>query len=140
MASWKEERDRLVAQTLAFVQQVAAAHPGAAQKVDIPATVESDTVAEGFAAAAASLPEPSTSGGPDFNGNAEAPPSEPVPISLAEHPVQYSNASERTDIGKRVAAFKARQAQLLRDRETYYDLMQSRIRASLLKDSGTGKL
>ncbi len=35
MASWKEERDRLVAQTLAFVQEVAAAHPVAAQRLNI---------------------------------------------------------------------------------------------------------
>ena len=43
MASWKEERDRLVAQTLAFVQQVAAAHPAAAGKLGLGSKVSAET-------------------------------------------------------------------------------------------------
>jgi hypothetical protein len=33
MTSWKDERDQLVAQTLAFVQQVTAAHPAVADRI-----------------------------------------------------------------------------------------------------------
>ncbi|QUS39916.1 hypothetical protein RPMA_14540 [Tardiphaga alba] len=150
MASWKEERDRLVAQTLAFVQQVTAAHPAAAQKLGLhsardPLTPEPDAELIDVATPGASSASPAeidevtvqdlATGQPN-----EIPAAQTILASLTGHASIYTSASERTDIGKRVAAFKARQAQLQHERGAYYDHMQARIRASLRNESDPERL
>ena len=146
MASWKEERDRLVAQTLAFVQQVAAAHPTAASKLGL----GSSTATTG--AGIAVVPPPAdvitfddaidqpTATAPSEPGTGIAGPPCSITADLPNRPTQYTKATERSDITQRVAAFKARQTTLNREREAYYDSVQARIRSSLRNDVGSDRL
>ncbi len=148
MASWKEERDRLVAQTLAFVQQVAAAHPAAATKLGLgsataPAGREASLVpslAHADDAIAATPGEQAA----EVASSAQSvdPLSMPTNIlaDLPDRPTQYSKISERSDISQRVAAFKARQVTLNRERQAYYDSVQARIRSSLGNDTSADRL
>ena len=147
MASWKEERDRLVAQTLAFVQQVAAAHPAAAGKLGLGST---RTSAEAEIALLSSGPdiielpkvidEPIADSVPVGVDLGAPPVSTNIAADLPKRPLQYSTISERSDITQRVAAFKAHQMTLNREREVYYDSVQARIRSSLRNDTGSGRL
>jgi len=148
MTSWKEERDRLVAQTLAFVQQVAAAHPAAANKlgfrsaqdqapsdVDIIALQPEATDMQPVSAdpfAADILPPEVQADEPAAPGN--------ILADLPHYKSRYSTASERSEISDRVAAFKARQMTLNQEREAFYDHMQARIRSALRNDPGKGPL
>ena len=147
MASWKEERDRLVAQTLAFVQHVAAAHPGTAKKLGIAAP----TATVNAEAAEASTPIEITEipvadiGSTDALANeAEAdtlaPPINNIIDDLPARPQIYATTSERAEIVRRVASFKARQQTLNRDREAYYEAMRARIRTSLGNGSDDKRL
>ena len=125
MTSWMEERDRLLAQTQAFVQQVAAAHP---VKVEIDKTaidvVEIEAV---VAAVEVALPaEPAQA---------------PILVTVVEPPATIATAkeimalrpivSERSQIMEWVAAFRARQARINDERDAYYETMQSKIRSQL---------
>ena len=125
MTSWMEERDRLIAQTQAFVQQVAAAHPVKAEVDMTPIRIEM------VEAVAIALPaEPF-----------EAP---ALPVALAEPAAPVATAqqilalrpvaSERSQIMERVAAFRARQARLNDERDAWYETMQSKIRNDLKLD------
>jgi hypothetical protein len=101
MTSWMEERDRLVAQTLAFVQGVAAATP--------------------FRSAAPPAVAP-------------VPPHQAQPTPLPASPRLPAPVSERDEIMQRVAAFKAHQHRLIKERESYYASVQSQIRTVLGND------
>jgi hypothetical protein len=157
MASWKEERDRLVAQTLAFVQHVAAAHPAVASKlrtepqaaqavtnpVDevsvLPDQLSDETIvvsAEDVLSAEEPLPAPIVAA--PIVDEPACPPS--ILVDLPRQPLQYRTASERASIAERVAAFKARQLTLNQEREAYYERMQARIKSSLGNDPGLGRL
>lgn len=153
MASWKEERDRLVAQTLAFVQQVAATHPAAASKLGL----ASDPAPAGDAIIVRSPISDVIAPAPDATDTAIADSAGPgdavvnsdigsvatvgnIVADLSERQPQYAKASERSDIAQRVAAFKARQTSLNREREAYYNSVQERIRSSLRNDPGSDRL
>jgi hypothetical protein len=147
MASWKEERDRLVAQTLAFVQQVAAAHPAAASRIGLGSTkassdaeVASPLSDSDVIEAPKAVDEPFA--GPSLPGIniSVAPMPTNVAADLPKRPAQYATASERSVIAERVATFKARQITLNREREAYYDSVQARIRSSLQNNTGSGNL
>ena len=130
MTSWMEERDRLLAQTQAFVQQVAAAHP---VKVAIDKTAIDVAEIETVAAVEVALPaEPAQA---------------PILVTVVEPPATIATAkeimalrpivSERSQIMERVAAFRARQARINDERDAYYETMQSKIRSEL-KLAGPG--
>jgi 4-hydroxyphenylpyruvate dioxygenase-like putative hemolysin len=145
MASWKEERDRLVAQTLAFVQQVASAHPAAASKLGLaPVSAAEDAHASAAPPVAEAIALPETIAEPAVNAATpdvaivNAPTN--ILADLPKRPTQFAPVSERSDITKRVAAFKARQMTLNREREDYYDSVQARIRSSLRNDNGSDRL
>ena len=133
MISWKDERDRLVAQTLAFVQQVAAAHPMAARVSD--------------GAQKAQMPAPLSV---SAENDVAAPVPEPIAVATVAMPAvqpaavsgkAYSTSSARADIQERVAAFKARQSRMTREREAYYETMQAQIRSRLVRnESGSDRL
>jgi hypothetical protein len=120
MTSWMEERDRLVAQAAAFVQQVAAAHPVKTEVDKAPISVAVGETVE------IALPaEPAQA---------------PIRVAIAETATVASAreikalrplASERSEIMQRVAAFRARQARLNDERDAYYETMQSKIRGEL---------
>jgi hypothetical protein len=102
MKWWMRERDQLIEQTLAFVEGVAAARPAR------------------IAAAASARAEPAKPAGP-----AEPPkPAGLAPIGPAPM------ASERADIQRRVANFKAQQQKFQRAREAHYDAIFSKTRAT----------
>jgi hypothetical protein len=157
MASWKEERDRLVAQTLAFVQEVAAAHPVAAQRLNIwqppshapshasdstetvtsPAIMEADRLTAPALIVHAANAAIETSERSSQDLPVAGPTNVPSP---ARRDPLYSGPSERAAILKRVASFKARQAQMIHERDVYYEAMQTRIRTTLRNDSGRDRL
>jgi hypothetical protein len=97
------ERDQLIEQTLAFVEGVAAARP----------------VRTAAAASAAS---------------ARAEPAKPVeqagPAEPPKPAVVAPMASERAEIERRVANFKAQQQKFQRAREAHYDAIFSKARAT----------
>jgi hypothetical protein len=105
MKHWMHERDQLIEQTLAFVEGVAAARP--ARPV----------------AAAPARAEPAKP--VEQAGPAEPPkPAALAPSGLA--PV----VSERAEIQRRVANFKAQQQKFQRTREAHYDAIFSKARAT----------
>jgi hypothetical protein len=111
MKHWMRERDQLIEQTLAFVEGVAAARPARP------------------AAAVSPRPEPAKAVEPARP--AEPPKPEKVaPIGLAP-PVRLAPmASERAEIERRVANFKAQQQKFQRAREADYDAIFSKARAT----------
>ena len=116
MTSWMEERDRLLAQTQAFVLQVAAAHP---TRADVGKILIDPAIIDATATAAPAEPVDT-----------------PAPIAIAEPPVELIRAlrpvaSERSVITQRVEAFRARQARMLEEREAYSATMQAKIRSEL---------
>jgi hypothetical protein len=92
MKPWALERDRVVGQTMAFVESSPAVMP-----------VRHQTPTPPVAAKIFALPQ------------------------FAEQPV----TSERAEILRRVAAFKAHQTKLRQDREKYCNEMLARTRAAL---------
>ena len=104
MKHWMRERDQLIEQTLAFVEGVAAARPARA-------------------VAAAPRAEPAKPA-------EQARPAEPPkPAALA--PIRVvAMASERAEIERRVANFKAQQQKFQRAREADYDAIFSKARAT----------
>jgi len=109
MKLWMRERDQLIEQTMAFVQGVAAAKP---------------VRAAAFGPARAEPAKPAAQASP-----AELPTELPrltgiPPMGLAPM------ASERADIERRVAKFKAQQQKFQHAREAHYDAIFSKARAT----------
>jgi chorismate mutase len=104
MKLWMRERDQLIEQTLAFVEGVAAAKPARAAAVG-PALAEPKPVAQA---------EPADSSKPEKF------------VAMRLPPV----ASERAEIERRVAKFKAQQQKFQRAREAHYDAIFSQARAT----------
>jgi hypothetical protein len=115
MKLWMRERDQLIEQTMAFVQGVAAAKPAraAAQARPEPAR----PVAQ---ASMAELPRETLTELPGPAGIA------PLIAPLGLAPM----ASERAEIERRVAKFKAQQQKFQRAREDHYDAIFSKARAT----------
>jgi hypothetical protein len=102
MKHWMRERDQLIEQTLAFVEGVAAARPART------ATAASEPAKPVEQAGPAEPPKPA--------GFAAI---RPAPL-----------ASERAEIERRVANFKAQQQKFQRAREAHYDAIFSKARAT----------
>jgi hypothetical protein len=110
---WMRERDQLIEQTMAFVQGVAAAKPVRAAAVGPARTEPAKPVAQaGPAVLARELPRSA--------GIA------PIITPLGLAPM----ASERAEIERRVAKFKAQQQKFQRAREAHYDAIFSKARAT----------
>jgi len=105
MKLWMRERDQLIEQTLAFVEGVAAAKPARAAAVG-PVRAEPAKPAVQAGPAEASKPE------------------KIAPIGLVPM------VSERAEIERRVANFKAQQQKFQRAREAHYDAIFSKARAT----------
>lgn len=134
MPSWMEERDRLIAQAQAFVQQVAAANPRVSSRPEVEKLLADKAEA---IAPAPSPPEVSAPIAPTADAILAT---RPIPIASATPAARLPAVSERTDIQQRVAAFRARQARMNAEREAYYETMQAKIRAGLGNDPGSGRL
>jgi hypothetical protein len=100
MKLWMRERDQLIEQTLAFVEGVAAARPARP------------------AAAASARAEPAK------------PVQQPRPTEPPKPARAAPMASERAEIERRVANFKAQQQKFQRAREAHYDAIFSKARAT----------
>jgi hypothetical protein len=111
MKLWMRERDQLIEQTMAFVQGVAAAKPArSATAGPRPAQAEP----------AKPIAQPSP-----------AEPPRPAAITPIIAPLGLAPmASERADIERRVAKFKAQQQKFQRAREAHYDAIFSKARAT----------
>jgi hypothetical protein len=108
--NWKQEHDLLIAQTMAFARSVNARAPQAGPGL-------ANTGVEN------ARPEPSP-----INAPAEAAPRvEPHPVALPS--VRY--ASLREEIRGRVAAFRAHQELIRRDRDEYYKAVLARVRTPI---------
>jgi chorismate mutase len=107
MKLWMRERDQLIERTMAFVQGVAAAKPARAVAVD-PARVEPAKPVTQAELPTAELPRPAGV------------------IAMGLAPM----ASERAEIERRVAKFKAQQQKFQRAREDHYDAIFSKARAT----------
>jgi hypothetical protein len=149
---WKQERDSLIAQTLAFVHSVAgkkdeSVRPRAAA-VDLdelaanldrlpPPPIETPKAApkvvvpvEPIVRATAPAPvKPAQS--------AEVPPGIEPPSPPARRPIVQSEMQE--EIRSRVASFRAHQERFNREREQYFSATLARLRAAI-KDQPTSRI
>jgi hypothetical protein len=108
MKSWLEERDLFIAQTMAFVEEIAASRPtpvkphmiaeptGSVRSADQPVPVEPEQVVD--------------------------PPVEPV-ATLKPLPA----IDERAEITRRVASFKTHQLRLIQDRDRFFRSVMMKI-------------
>lgn len=122
--SWQEERDALIAQTMAFVQSVTGG------KAEIAA------LATGLAATPAELPLPSQR---DIRPAPKAPPPIETVKVVAPPPVAAFTAAVRptapgdmaTEIRGRIASFRAHQERFNREREAYFSATLAKLRAAI---------
>jgi hypothetical protein len=122
--SWKQERDALIAQTMAFVQSVTGKREEAAH------------LNGGSASAlAAELPAP-----PELDLRPAPKPAQPVePVRIAERPPAATAGALRpmapgdmaNEIRARVASFRAHQERFNREREQYFSATLERLRAAI---------
>jgi len=117
--NWKQEHDLLIAQTMAFARSVNARAPQAG-----PGLENAGLENAGVENPAVENPRLETS---PINAPAEAAPRvEPLPVALPS--VRY--ASLREEIRGRVAAFRAHQELIRRDRDEYYKAVLARVRTT----------
>ena len=117
---WMQERDLLIAQTMAFVQSVKGHQPEADifARADLPAVTPTRLpdlqalLAEGISPAETPKPVPSAPKPPVRTGGRS----------------QYQN-----DIQARVEKFRAHQARFKREREAYFSATMAKLQASLDK-------
>jgi hypothetical protein len=110
MKLWMRERDQLIERTMAFVQGVAAAKP---VRAAAPGPAQAEPA------------KPAAQAGPAELPTAELPrPAGIIAMGLAPM------ASERAEIERRVAKFKAQQQKFQRAREAHYDAIFSKARAT----------
>jgi hypothetical protein len=103
--TWEKERDLLISETMAFVQSVAGK------------TSDADHRPETYLPPVSSTP-PST---------LERLPVDTLPVA---RPSPISHVNVRDEIGRRVAAFRARQQAFHRDRDEYCNATMAKARAA----------
>ncbi len=99
--TWKQDRDLLIAQTMAFVQSVTAKTTGADRSLEtlrLPPSAQTSTVER---------------------------PVDVFPARLTP----INRGDMRDEIGRRVAAFRDRQQAFARDRNEYCNAMMTKVRA-----------
>jgi hypothetical protein len=117
--NWKQERDLLIAQTMAFAQSVT----GKAAEADSPLEVARLEVAP-FEAASF---EPVSANAPAEAASRVA----AHPIARPATPYHNPRHNDLCDeIRRRVAAFRAHQELLRRDRDEYYNSVLAKVHAS----------
>lgn len=155
MKPWMKERDLLVQQTLAFVQgvvaskpiRVASNDPAVATKSSFAAffntalsnTALSNTTLSDIASSDIESSDMALSVAASVHDEILRQPAEQQPVfskqavskQILPQQMLTSLMSERSDILKRVAAFRAHQGRLLQERETYYETVQAKIRTVL---------
>jgi hypothetical protein len=148
--SWREERDALIAQTLAFVQSVTGKPtdfsqlvPASAVASAAPAALElsaemAAAASPGDATPEASIPEPAESPAPPSTETAV--PDQPAaapPESITGHPFTSITSQlglqrdMQAEIRARIASFRANQERFNRERQEYFSSTLERLRASM---------
>ncbi|VIO65803.1 hypothetical protein CI1B_09110 [Bradyrhizobium ivorense] len=151
---WMQERDLLIAQTMAFVQSVTGKRPDAealmaapskanppapAPQVAVPIAATPKVAADPEAATPSPLPVPTV---------IEVPPPAPpaaVAVTVGEAPPapaplpQFATLDIRGDFGSevraRVANFRANQQRFIREREEYCSSTMAKVRAAIRDNS-----
>jgi len=137
---WKQERDALIAQTLAFVQSVT----GKREEIVPPrmAAVDLDALQASLERSAPPSIQPERTEAPEPAVKAVTPveparsiaPAQPVeaPPPSARRPIVQREMQE--EIRARIASFRAHQERFNREREEYFSATLARLRAAM-KDS-----
>jgi hypothetical protein len=140
---WKQERDALIAQTMAFVQSVTGKReeivPPRAAAVDLDALQASleRSAPPPIQPERAEAPEPAVKAVKPVEPARSVAPAQPVeaPPSARRLIVQREMQEE---IRARVASFRAHQERFNREREEYFSATLARLRAAM-KDSSTSR-
>jgi hypothetical protein len=143
---WKEERDALIAQTLAFVQSVTGKKDNMARSPAWTETVR-DAVAEAPPERHAPRPIEPVKAPPPIQPAVVAAPAaeaakivEPAARSTPPPSSRHIVQSEvREEIRARIASFRAHQERFNREREEYFSATLARLRAAM-KDSPSSRL
>jgi hypothetical protein len=125
---WKEERDLLIAQTMAFVQSVTGKLPDAQLDVDAKPVVAAAPAVEGAPVEAAKIHMAET---------VRRPPAAPPKDIQAgiQIPRTVVSSDFRTEIQARVADFRAHQQRFTREREEYVRTTLTKLRTANETDS-----
>ena len=142
---WKQERDSLIAQTLAFVQSVAGKKDESVRpRVAAVDLDELEASIERFAPplieTPKATPRPVAPVEPIVKATAPLEPvqsAEPPPNRPARRPIVQSEMQE--EIRSRIASFRAHQERFNREREEYFSATLARLRAAM-KDQPTSRL
>jgi hypothetical protein len=130
---WKQERDSLIAQTLAFVQSVAGKKDEAVRSR--PAAVDLDELQASLERLASPPIEPVRAAAPIEPVVETAAPVEPVtpveppPSAPTRRPIVQSEMQE--EIRARIASFRAHQERFNREREEYFSATLARLKAAM---------
>jgi hypothetical protein len=145
---WKQERDSLIAQTMAFVQSVTGKKSQDDQLPRWDDTVR-DAVADALPERLPSAAIEPVSAPPQLRPVLVAAPAEPIkpaepvnilaPVKAAEPqprsapmaPLRVSPTGMQAEIRARVASFRAHQERFNREREEYFSATLTRLRASI---------
>jgi hypothetical protein len=125
---WKEERDLLIAQTMAFVQSVTGKQPdtelgGVAKPIVAMAPAVEAAAVEAAKVCAAEIVTPPP----------VAPPKD-VQVNI-QIPRTVVTSDVRTEIQARVANFRAHQQRFDREREEYFSATLTKLRTAIENDS-----
>ena len=148
--SWKQERDELIAQTLAFVQSVTGKREERRESGAIaPMPPDTDATAVDAAARIAveaargeATPLAAPRVAPEVSTQNSEPPSvtpqePPAAPPIAQRPIVQSEMAK--EIRARVASFRAHQERFNREREEYFAATLTRLRAAI-KDMAPPRL
>jgi hypothetical protein len=146
---WKQERDSLIAQTLAFVQSVTGRReeivPARAAAVDLdalaaslersaPHAIPPKRIETSVEAGVEAPVEPALKAVPPVEPAQSV---EPPPSAPTRRPIVQSEMQE--EIRARIASFRAHQERFNREREEYFSATLARLRA-VMKDSATSRM
>lgn len=132
--SWKQERDGLIAQTLAFVQSVTGKRdePPASQTI-APPTPGTEAAAPSVGTTAPGGMSPNAAASKGVQQNLDTPIAardlQPAMPPIARRPIVQSEMA--SEIRARIASFRAHQERFNREREEYFAATLARLRAAI---------
>jgi hypothetical protein len=123
--SWKEERDLLIAQAMAFVQSVSGNMPDAVLSFEAKPILETAAAVEAAPAEAAKMHSEEI---------LPAAPPEDIQVGI-QIPRTIVSSDVRTEIQARVANFRAHQQRFNRERGEYFSATLTKLRAAIENES-----
>jgi hypothetical protein len=125
---WKEERDLLIAQTVAFVQSVTGKQPDTELDVDAKPILAAAPAVEAAPLEAAKMHAV------EIVTSSPAAPPKDVQVNI-QIPRTVVSSDVRTEIQARVANFRAHQQRFNREREEYFSATLTKLRTAIENDS-----